>query len=84
MLRLVRPRSFALALGLGLVASEVCIPQKKNVLEHTVVVLSGASSLARPHQPLLWCGHHRVLEGTRPMVFWPEADSVDSGEHYRW
>ena len=23
----------------------------------------------RSHQPHLWCGHHRVPEGTRPVVF---------------
>jgi hypothetical protein len=56
----------ALALGLSLVLSEVYIPRKKKVLVCAVFVLDRACSLARAHQPHLWCDCHRVLEGTSP------------------
>jgi hypothetical protein len=35
------------------------------VLAHTLLVLGGACSLARPHQPHLWFGCHRVPKGNK-------------------
>ena len=48
---------------------------------HTVVVLGGACSLARPHQPRLWCGRHRVPREQGPRRFGRKLDSEDGGEH---
>ena len=62
MLRLVRPPLNALALDLGLVFSEICIPLTIRCL-HAIVVLGGACSLARLHQLLLWCGRHWCTGG---------------------
>jgi hypothetical protein len=81
-LKLVRPCSYALALGLGLVASEVCTPLNPKVLARIMLVLGGACSLERPHQPCLWCGRHRVPKGTRPVTFWQKLDSEDGGEWF--
>jgi hypothetical protein len=45
-LRLVRPCSYALTLGLGLVASEVCIPLIQRCLRAPCLYIGGACSLA--------------------------------------
>ena len=63
----------ALTLGLGLVFSEVCIPLTTRCLRAPLLYIGGACSLARSHQPCLWCGHRRVPKGTRPAAFQPEA-----------
>ena len=73
MLSLVRPCSYALALGLGLVASEVCIPLNQRCLRAPHLYSVGPISLARPYQPCLWCGRHRVSKGIRPATVRPEA-----------
>jgi hypothetical protein len=39
--RLVRPHSYVLALGFGLVVSEVCIPLDHKVLAHIAFVPGG-------------------------------------------
>jgi hypothetical protein len=79
-LRLVRTRSYALALGLGLVASEVCIPLNQWCLRAPCLYSAGLVSLARPHQPCLWCGRHRVGREQGPWCFGRKLDSEDSGE----
>jgi hypothetical protein len=50
------------------------------MLARTVLVLDGACSLARPHQPCLLCGRHHVPKGTRPAVFGRKLDSEDGRE----
>jgi hypothetical protein len=67
-LRLVRLRLYALALGLGLVFSEVCTPLTTQCLCAPLLYIKGACSLARPYQLCLWCGRHRVPKRTRPAV----------------
>ena len=61
--------------------SEVCIPLTTRCLHAPLLYIGGAYSLARSHQPWLWCGHHRVLEGTRAVAFGRKLDSEDGGEH---
>jgi len=51
------------------------------VLARTIVVLGGACSLARPHQPCFWCGRHRVPREQGPRQFGRKLDSEDGGEH---
>ena len=51
------------------------------VLARTIVVLGGACSLARPHQPCLWCGRHHVPREQGPRRFGRKLDSEDGGEH---
>jgi hypothetical protein len=82
-LKLVRPCSYVLALGLGLVASEVCTPLNPKVFARIMLVLGGACSLERPHQPRLWCGCHCVPKGIRPVTFQRKLDSEDDGEWSR-
>ena len=62
---LVRPCSYALALGVGLVFSEVCTPLITRCLHVPLLYIGGACSLAISHQPRLWCGRHRVPEGNK-------------------
>ena len=65
MLRLVRPRSYALALGLGLVASEVCIPLNQMCLHALSLYSVGLVSLA---------------SAQGPQYFGQKLDSVDGEE----
>jgi hypothetical protein len=51
------------------------------VVAHTVIVLDEACSLARPHQPLLSCGRHHVLEEQGP---WRFSQKIDSGDGREW
>jgi hypothetical protein len=37
----------------------------------------------RSHQLCLWCGRHRVLEGTGPRRFSQKLDCGDGEEHAR-
>ena len=49
--------------------SEVCIPLTTWCLRAPLLYIGGACSLARSHHLRLWCGHHRVPEGTRHAAF---------------
>ena len=49
--------------------SEVCIHLITLCLCAPLLYIGGACSLARSHQPRLWCGRYRVQEGTRPAAF---------------
>ena len=50
---------------------------------HHCCTIGEACSLARSHQPRLWCGHHRVSMGTRPAAVHRKLDSEDGGERSR-
>ena len=80
MLRLVRPRSYALALGLGLVASEVCIPLDQRCLHAPCLYFAGLVIL-RDHTNRV-CGVaatvYRREQG--PRRFGRKLDSEDGGE----
>jgi hypothetical protein len=81
--RLVRPHSYALALGLSLMFSEVCIPLITWCLRAPLLYSMGLVSLARPHQPRLWCGCHRVRRELGPWCFDQKLDSEDDEERSR-
>ena len=80
MLRLVRPRSYALVLGLGLVASEVCIPLIERCL-HAPCLYSAGLIVLRDHTNHV-CGvaatMYRREQG--PRRFGRKLDSEDDGE----
>ena len=80
MLRLVRPCSYALALGLGLVASEVCIPLNPRCLRAPCVYSAGLVVL-RDHTNRV-CGVaatvYRREQGPRRLV--QKLDSEDGRE----
>jgi hypothetical protein len=63
--RLVRPCSYALALDLGLVASEVCIPLIQRCLRAPCLYIGGACSLARPRQTELVVWPPPCTEGNK-------------------
>ena len=46
--------------------SEICTPLITRCLCAPLLYIRGACSLARSHQPHLWCGCHYVPKGTRP------------------
>ena len=79
-LRLVRPRSYALALGLGLVASEVCIPLDQRYLRAPCLYSAGLVVL-RDHTNRACCVativYHRE-QGLRQ--FSRKLDSEDGRE----
>jgi hypothetical protein len=79
-LRLVRPCSYALALGLGLVASEVCIPLDQRYLRALCLYSAGLVVL-RDHTNRV-CGvaasAYRREQG--PQRFGRKLDSKDGGE----
>ena len=61
--------------------SEVCIPLTTRCLCAPLLYIGGACSLARSHQPRLWCGRHRVLGAQGLRRFGWKLDSEDGGEH---
>ena len=61
MLRLVRPRSYVLALGLGLVASKVCIPLDQRCL-HAPCLYSTGLVVLRDHTNCV-CGVAAIVYG---------------------
>jgi hypothetical protein len=79
-LRLVRPLSYALALGLGLVASEVCIPLNPRCLRAPCLYSAGLVVL-RDHTNYV-CGVTATMyqseQGSR--CFGRRLDSEDGGE----
>lgn len=75
MLRLFSSLLLPLALGLDLLL-EMSIRHKLPFgayVHHYISSTRGAFNLQRSHQLRLWCDHHHVLEGTRPIVFWSKT-----------
>jgi hypothetical protein len=62
-LKLVRPRSYALALGLGLVASEVCIPLDQRCLRAAHLYFAGLVVL-QDHTNLRTSRYTEVVDGS--------------------
>ena len=79
-LRLVRPRSYALALGLGLVASEVCVPLNPRCLRAPCLYSAGLVVL-RDHTNRI-CGVAAIMYQREqgPWRFGQKLDSEDCGE----
>ena len=80
MLRLVRPHSYALALGLGLVANEVCIPLNPRCL-HVPYLYSAGLVVLRDHTTRI-CGVAATVYQREqgPRWFGRKLDSEDGVE----
>jgi hypothetical protein len=82
-LRLVRPCSYVLALGLGLVASEVCIPLIQRCLRAPCLYSAGLVVL-RDHTNRAWGVAATVYQREQgPRRFCWKLDSEDDGERSR-
>jgi hypothetical protein len=62
------------------VFSEVYVPLTTRCLHAPSLYSTGLVSLARPHQPCLWCGRHYVGREQGPRRFDRKLDSEDDGE----
>ena len=81
MLRLVRPCSYVLALGLGLVFSEVCTPLTTRCLRVPLLYIGGACSLADHINRVCGVAVTVYQREQGPRRFGRKLDSKDSGEH---
>jgi hypothetical protein len=79
-LRLVRPCSNALALGLGLVASEVCIPLDQRCLRTSCLYLAGLVVLQDHTNSVCGVAASVYQREQGPRRFGRKLDSKDGGE----